>query len=210
MIDILIADDHPLLLDGLEKAIDKENYSIVEKCNNGKDALNFILTHEPALAILDIEMPLLNGLNVVKECSKIDIKTKFIILTYHKEPSLFNYAKGLPIQGYLLKEDVTNEINACIKSVLDNKKYLSKSISEEQKNAADAKTSLPNFTPSEKKILKLLILKLPNTEIADRLFVSTRTIEKHRSNIAAKLQSLEPELNLSLWSIENKVLIQSL
>ena len=101
---IITADDHPLLLKGLNNFLIEKNYNIIDSGTNGKEALELIVKLKPDIAILDIQMPYMTGLEVAKECKIKNIKTKIILITFHKEKMLFQKANELNIFGYILKE----------------------------------------------------------------------------------------------------------
>lgn len=208
---IVIADDHPMLLKGLYEELVSNKYKVVGQAKNGSEALELILKLTPKLAILDIDMPLLSGLEVIKIAIAKNIPTKFIIQSFHKENEYILQAKSLKIQGYLLKEDSFIEIERCIKAVLNNKNYFSTSLSNNLLlNLTKELQLLKLLSPSESVILKLISEQQSTNNIAQNLSISVRTIEKHRSNIINKL-NLKGEANaLISWAITNKDIIASL
>lgn len=210
-ISIVIADDHPILLKGLYDQLTSNGYNVIGKASNGMQALELILTTSPTIALLDIDMPLLNGFEVIKTATDKKISTKFIILSFHKETEYITQAKTLNINGYLLKEDSFMEIENCILSVWEGNSYFSKSFTNSSLLHADNELKKLQFlTPSETTILKLIAQQVSTTDIAHSLSVSKRTIEKHRSNIISKLE-LDRETNtLTKWTINNKSIILDL
>jgi DNA-binding NarL/FixJ family response regulator len=201
---IITADDHPLLLKGLNDFLLEKGYTILDSATNGKKAFELIEKHQPDIAILDIQMPELSGLDIATLCKNRKFKTKIIIITFHKESSLYFEAKELNIYGYLLKDFAIEEIENCITSVLDNKPYFSKKIKDLLNLKSETNQFLVDLTPSERKILKFIANDKTNKEIADLLFISPRTVEKHRSNIIHKL-NLESKTNaLLIWAKENQ------
>ncbi|MBI9040164.1 response regulator transcription factor [Lutibacter sp.] len=210
-ISILIADDHPMILKGFYEELESNGYKVIGQAQNGIEALNLILKLEPTLAILDIDMPFLTGLEVIKSAKEKNVATKFIIHSFHKEADYVMQAKALHINGYLLKEDSFTEIKKCIKAVLENKIYFSTSFEKGFVQHKSKKLQqLKSLTPSEVTILKQIAEQIPTNSIADGLGVSVRTVEKHRSNIINKL-NLKSELNsLSSWAILNKKTILTL
>lgn len=201
---IITADDHPLLLKGLNDFLLEKGYSIIDSAGNGKKAFELIEKHQPDIAILDIQMPELSGLEIAKLCKERNIQTKIIIITFHKEASLYFEAKELNIYGYLLKDFAIEEIENCIASVLEDKPYFSQKIQNLLKIIPDNTQIFNDLTPSERKILKYIANDKTNKEIADLLFISPRTVEKHRSHIIQKL-NLEPKTNaLLIWAKENQ------
>lgn len=200
---IITADDHPLLLKGLNDFLLEKGYTILDSATNGKKAFELIKKLQPDIAILDIQMPELSGLEIAKLCNNLKIKTKIIIITFHKEASLYFEAKELKIYGYLLKDFAIEEIENCISSVLENRPYFSKKIKDLLHLKSNTNQILVDLTPSERKILKYIANDKTNKEIADLLFISPRTVEKHRSNIIQKL-NLESKTNaLLIWAKEN-------
>ncbi len=200
---IITADDHPLLLKGLNNFLIEKNYNIIGSGTNGKEALELIIKLKPDIAILDIQMPYMTGLEVAKECKINNIKTKIILITFHKEKMLFQKANELNIFGYILKEFAIEEIENCIKSVSNDVPYFSPRIKDLLGINPYKDSYLDLLTPSEKKILKLIAKDKTNKDIASLLFISHRTVEKHRSNIIQKLK-LEPKTNsLLIWAKDN-------
>jgi two-component system, NarL family, nitrate/nitrite response regulator NarL len=207
----VVADDHPLLLQGLEDTLKKGGVNVVGAASDGSTALKLITDCQPDVAVLDIEMPYLTGFAVAEECRKKGLLTKVIILSYHKEAEFIAQAKSLHIAGYLLKEDTNLEIFKCIEKVMQGEFYYSPSILHKDLNTAN--TSLEKLhllSPSERKILKLIASQLSSQTIADKLHVSERTIEKHRSNIIGKLALSGHANSLSLWAVQQKAVIMSL
>ena len=127
---IILADDHPLLRLGLREIIHQHTgFRVVAEAGNGERALELIEQLRPSIAILDIDMPKMSGLEVVKQILKRKIPTEIIILTMHGEASFFERAIDLGVMGYVLKESVENEIFAAIESVRNGKSYVSPSLS---------------------------------------------------------------------------------
>src|SRR5690606_20120457 len=205
MIDptLIIADDHPLLLKGLYDFLLEKKYNIIDKASDGISAYNLILKHNPDIAILDIEMPKLSGIEIAKKCKTNNISTKIILITLHREKDLFYQAQELNIFGYILKDFAIEEIQTCLDSVSNGIPYFSPKIKSLLTRKNESNNLLSSLTPSEIKILNLIAKDKTNKEIAEMLFISVRTVEKHRSNIIIKL-SLSPKTNsLLIWAKEN-------
>lgn len=208
---VVIADDHPMLLQGLKNTLVNGGVKVLAAASDGTTALQAIQDHLPDLAIVDIEMPYLTGFAIADECGKRGLKTKFIILSYHKEAAFILQAQNSGVSGYLLKEDTSLEILNCIQAVMNGATYYSQSLVQKELNFANENLKrLASLSPSEKKILKMIATQLSSQEIADKLHVSERTIEKHRSNIISKLDLSGQANSLSLWSLENKSIIMNL
>lgn len=210
-ISIVIADDHPMILKGLNDELKTNDYNIVGKAINGMQALELILTEKPTIALLDIDMPLLTGFEVIKMAKEKQVETKFIVLSFHKENDYISQAKALQINGYLLKEDSFSEIEECIENVLDGKTYFSKSFSASSLAiVSEDLKKIKHLTSSEKTILKLVSQQMTSNEIAETLFISTRTVEKHRSNIITKLEIENTTNALTNWAYLNRNVIKEL
>ncbi|SRX52345.1 response regulator transcription factor [Aequorivita sp. CIP111184] len=210
-ISIVIADDHPMILRGLNEELMTNEYNVVGQAVNGMQALELLLTLKPDVALLDIDMPLLTGFEVVKMAKEKQIATKFILLSFHKENDYISQAKALQINGYLLKEDSFSDIENCIQRVLKNEECFSsafeaaslESVSEDLKR-------IKHLTSSEKTILKLVAQQMSSNEIAETLFISIRTVEKHRSNIITKLEIENTTNALTNWAYFHRNVIKEL
>jgi len=200
---ILIADDHPILLKGLFDFLQDLGFKSIYSVKNGKEALTQIRIVKPDLAILDLEMPEMTGIEVSSACKAEGIPTKIILLTLHKEIYLYQQAKELNLSGYILKDFALDDLSKAITTVLDGGVFFSEKIfdglKDQQSDAADY-----SLTPSEIKILRLISQGLSSKEIATKLFISERTIEKHRSNMISKLQLEKKHNSLLIWAQQNK------
>lgn len=203
---IVVADDHPVFRKGLIDIIkDLPGISVVAEAQDGVEAYQQITAKRPDLAILDIEMPHLTGIDVCAKVLKEKSATKFIVLTMHKDKDFYQDAMRMGVMGYVLKDNAIGDILACIQSVLMGQKYLSPGL--EQMLVETKKTEhtvdLSSLTATEKIILKLIADQKTSAEIANLLFVSGNTIENHRSSINKKLQ-LEGKNSLLKFAIEHK------
>lgn len=203
---VIIADDHPLLLKGLEDLLIENDIEVLATANNGNEAFSKIEEFHPQLAILDMEMPYKTGLEIAEACKKLKIPTKIILLTLHKELYLFHQAKELNLSGYLLKEFALTELSKAIETVLNGNQFFSEKLFENQESDL-ADLHQTNLTPSEKKILRLIAEGLSSKEIADKLFIAERTVDKHRSNVIAKLKLEKKHNSLLLWAQKNRDII---
>ncbi|WP_254785755.1 response regulator [Zhouia amylolytica] len=208
---ILVADDHPLLLKGLVEELVSNKHHVLAKANNGMEALERILSKEPDIAILDVEMPLLTGIEVVKKAREEGSLAKFIILTSYKEEGLIYEAQQLGIDGYLLKEEPFSEIEKCIGEICKGATYFSNTFNrvlEAEINPQLQKLKL--LSPSERTILRLVAQSKTSKEIAEQLVISIRTVQKHRTNIIQKLGLENYEDQLISWTQKYKELILAL
>ncbi|WP_298756425.1 response regulator transcription factor [uncultured Psychroserpens sp.] len=200
---IIIADDHPLILKGLNDFLLEKQFNVIASAKNGKEALTLINAHKPDIAILDIQMPMLTGLEVAEKCKTFNLDTKIIIITFEKSQDIYNKAKSLGIYGYILKEFAIAEIENCIASVLQETSYFSPELIEylEIKETPD---ELKTLTDSEMKVFKLIAENKTAKEIASVLFISDRTVEKHKSNIRTKLKLESKANSIVLYAKEHE------
>ena len=203
---VVIADDHPLLLKGLKDFLLENNIDVLESAVDGKDALAKIKNLVPQLAILDMEMPFLTGLEIAAECKRLKLPTKIILLTLHKELYLYHQAKELNLSGYILKEFALNDLSNAIDAVLRGEQFFSEKIFED-KETVNQESEQTHLTPSEKKILRLIAEGCSTKEIAEKLFIAERTVDKHRSNMISKLKLEKKHNSLLLWAQKNREII---
>jgi DNA-binding NarL/FixJ family response regulator len=210
-VSILVADDHPILLKGLTDELINLGYNVIDSATNGAQALEIITSKKPDIAILDINMPFLTGFEVIKKCKEVASKTKFIILTYHKEKGFILKAKKLNISGYLLKDEPITEVHKCIQAVLNDKFYASTIFNEVFANEVSPEMEkIKYLSPSERTIVRLIANENSSKQIAEILTISIRTVDKHRSNIISKLNLTSDTDSLTVWVKENKDLLESL
>jgi two-component system nitrate/nitrite response regulator NarL len=203
-ISLFVADDHPLLLKGLVDELKDYNYNVVDTAENGAIALDKIMELQPTIAILDEEMPRLTGFEVIKKCKEKQIKTKFIILTSHKEKAFIYQAKKLNISGYIIKDEPFNELHNCIQSISKGESYFSavfNSVFDDEVAPQIKKIKL--LSPSERTIVRLVAQEKSSKDIGELLSLSSRTIEKHRSNIIKKLGLVQEKDILTIWAKEH-------
>lgn len=201
---IIIADDHPIFRSGIKSIIESlPDMQIVAEAEDGMQAYQSILAYRPDIAILDLEMPLLTGLDVCKKVLAEKNSTKFIILTMHKEKHYFTEAMQCGVSGYLLKDNATLDLVNCIEAIANGKKYASTDIEffltehESKQHSTEWSKIESLLTPTEKVILKLIAEGKTSAEIANMLFVSPNTIDNHRSNLNKKIK-LDGEKNALL------------
>lgn len=213
-ISVLIADDHPILLRGLSDLIQSdERYKVVSQAENGAKALHDLKELKPDVAVLDIVMPELSGLDVVREANKGTVNTEFIILTGHSDEKYFNQAMNLGVKGYLLKPNATDLLMECLRAVTDGKFFVAPEFSrlliQKREKTVSFMKKYPQakeLTPAEWRILKLVSENKTNKEIAGELFLSHKTVENYKYNISAKL-GLKGRNRLLRFVVENRVVL---
>jgi DNA-binding NarL/FixJ family response regulator len=186
---VLVADDHLIFRKGVIGMLHEAgNLEIIAELDNGLQAHQSIREKRPDIAILDIDMPGLTGLDVCRKAMSEKSGTKFIILTMHSDKSFFNDAMYLGVMGFLLKDQAASELVRCIDAVLKGERFVSPGIESRllfsERNAVPG---LAQLTSTEKAILKLIAETKTAAEIAPLLFVSPDMINDHQSNMIKKL-----------------------
>jgi DNA-binding NarL/FixJ family response regulator len=210
-INIVIADDHPLFRKGLHDVIEAEEHlTIVGEAGDGISALQLIMSNKPHIAVLDIDMPEMNGLDLSEQIFKDEIDTGVIILTMYDDEALFNRAMDLGVTGYVLKDSAADDIVLGIETVANGGYFLSPTLasyamkkSNAFKNKQGDRLGLMQLTSSERKILHMISLELTSADIGKSLHISPRTVEHHRSNIIGKLK-LSGQYALVRFALQNK------
>ena len=208
---VLIVDDHPLFRSGLRQVIAADaRFELVGEAGDGEAALKFILEKKPAVAVLDVNLPKLTGLEIARKLQGKKNPTRLIILTMHKEEELINCALDSGVKGFVLKENAVADILDAIQAVAAGGNYLSPSVSgflikrrSRAESLAAQKPGLDDLTTAERRILKLIAEKKMSKEIAAELFISPRTVEAHRANICNKLD-LHGANSLLQFALENR------
>jgi len=192
---IIIADDHPIFRSGTRAIVDAiPGAHVVAEAGDGLEAYRQVLAHRPDIAILDLEMPVLTGLEVCRKLLAEKHSTRLIVLTMHKDRHFFDDAISAGVRGYLLKDNATAELVKCIDAVQAGQRYISPGIQNylTEHTAAtmppDIAALYATLTPTEKVILKLVAGGSTSQQIAASIFISPNTVENHRASIARKLR----------------------
>jgi DNA-binding NarL/FixJ family response regulator len=206
MCSIIIADDHPVVLFGTRTFLEQRNYNVISACENGLEAYNQIMTKMPQIAILDMNMPGLNGMEILEKLQQARHPVKSILLTMYNDVALFNKAKEFGVKGYLLKDFAMDELEKCLSEVRMGNSYFSKHLSHmlTVQHSEDANPALEQLTFAEKKILDLVTQQKSSKDIAAMLFISEKTVETHRSHIIKKLNIPPGKNALLIWAMKMK------
>jgi len=208
---IVIADDHPIFRQGLVAVIKQSRqFEVVAEADNGSTALELLDSHRPAVVVIDISMPGMDGLEVIRRAQARSFEGCFVVLTMYKDEEYFKEAMALGVRGYILKDSASNELVHCLQAVLSGRSYVSAFFTDylmqkpRQKNASDNPTgSLQRLSATERRILRMIAENKTSKEIADDLNVSFRTVQNHRSHMCEKLK-LEGYNKLLQFAIEHK------
>jgi DNA-binding NarL/FixJ family response regulator len=210
-ITIIIADDHPIVRKGLRETIEEEsNFIVLAEVDNGQKAIEAIEKFSPKVTILDIDMPIMNGFEVARAIREKRFPTEIIFLTMHRDEELFNEAIDLGAKGFVLKDSALTDIIECIKTVAASQHYASHALtsflikrSRRAIGLSEKQPSINDLTLSERRVLKLIAENLTTREIGEQLFISPRTVEKHRENICQKL-NLQGSHSLFKFALQHK------
>ncbi len=187
-IKIFVADDHPLFLKGLKDTLLEEpDFDLIGSAINGQEALEKIIEFQPDVATLDLDMPLMNGIEVAKVLLKNHSTIKIIILSMHKDPDIIRAAMALGIHAFVFKDDAVNDLVNAIRAVNDGRNYISVDTSKKSFFLQNTNELIGDLTKMEKVVLREIALQKTTFQIAEEHFISTKTVENHRANICKKL-----------------------
>lgn len=211
---LVIADDHAIMREGLRALLEtEENLEVVGTAENGREAVSAVREHQPDLLLVDLSMPQADGLSAIRELTRRDMGTKVVVLTMHRTEEHIRAALEAGADGYVLKDASRSELLAAIHTVLRGKTYISPAVADRIVSGylggvdgqPRAVYSLADrLTAREKQVLKLIAEGARNRDIAEALFLSVKTVEKHRANLMAKLD-LHNTAALTAFAIENKL-----
>ncbi len=210
-ITIILADDHPIVRKGLREVIEEDKrLRVVAEANNGREAVEAIEKFSPQVTILDIDMPVMNGFETAREIKARKLKTEIIFLTMHRDEDLFNEAIDLGAKGFVLKDSALIDIIECVKAVAASEHYASHALTKFLINRSrralgltERQPTVNDLTPTERRILKLIAEDMTSKEIGEEIFISPRTVEKHRQNICQKL-NLQGSHSLFKFAVQHK------
>lgn len=206
-ITVLIADDHPVFQRGLREIIETDaSLRVVSAAGDGETAIAELRRLRPQVAVLDVDMPKRDGLEVVKAIEDENLGCGVVLLTMYKEERFLNAALDAGVCGYVVKDSAIDEITKAIHAAARSENFVSPSLAnllfKRLRKPAES-SPLDSLTTSERRVLKLVAESKTNKQIADELFISVRTVENHRANICAKL-GLEGKNALLRYALTNR------
>ena len=196
MIRIVIADDHQLVRQSIISLIEKaEDMEVVGEAADGHEILNLVQRKRPDVAMLDIAMPLLNGIETTRRIQTLSVDTRVVILSMHSDEDVVRQALRCGASGYLLKRSVVEELLIAIRSANKGEIYLSPSIAQtvlsgflQTESTNESSTVLEQLSSREREILQLIVEGHTNQAAAQVLSISAKTVEKHRAILMKKLE----------------------
>ncbi|MDW5266820.1 MULTISPECIES: response regulator transcription factor [Acidobacteriaceae] len=206
-IRVVLADDHPIIRSGLRLSLaTNREIEIVGEAGDGESALLKIRELAPDVAILDIDMPKLDGLTVVRQLRSLNLHTKIILLTLHSEPIYLRAAFDAGAQGYILKDSGTEDVLAAIRAVTSEQMYVAPSMTHHLirlQTAEKAGGTMGKLSPTERIVMRLIAEGNSSKDIGKHLGIHYRTVDNHRTNICRKL-GLEGANSLLRFALQHK------
>jgi len=204
-VSILIVDDHQIVSDGLKALLDSyDNVEIKGEARNGSEALQMLGLFKIDVVLLDIDMPVMGGVEFMKEFRRTKSEAKVIVLTMHDEKAMIRSLLDLGASGYVLKNSSRSELITAIEAVVKGKQHLSEDVHTvlltPDKNLRNGK--MAELTAREVEILRHVAEGMSNKEIGDKLFISPRTVDTHRTNLMQKLE-LHNVASMVRFAIQN-------
>lgn len=192
-INIILADDHPFIRQGLRATIEREpRLKVLAEAGDGRTALALIQSLRPQVAILDIDMPEMDGFSVAQQVRHQKLPVEIIFLSIHREEEFLNRALELDAKGYVTKDSAVTDIVTGIHAVADGQHYVSPAlasilVAQRRQTAAPRREGLASLSPTERQVLKFIAEYKTSKEIAAMLGISPLTVKTHRQNICLKL-----------------------
>ncbi len=187
-IKILLVDDHQIIIDGLKSLLqNSDEIVVVAEANNGREALRILDILEIDVILMDIDMPVLNGINTLKEITNRSYSTKVIILSMHNEAGMIKSLISIGANGYLLKSCAQEELIGAIRKVASGQSCFSTEVTLSLLNPTQSNQTTELLTERETEIIKLIAEGFSNKEIGSKLYISHRTVDTHRTNLMKKL-----------------------
>ncbi|MDX9882540.1 MAG: response regulator transcription factor [Prolixibacteraceae bacterium] len=206
---IIIVDDHTLFRNGLKILLNNlKDYRVVAEASNGKEFLDLLETIRPDLVLLDIEMPVMDGIKAAETALKKFPELKIITLSMYGEEDYYYQMVNAGVKGFVLKNSDIKEVKAALETVFEGGSYFSSELLENLVNNLKTikkdKELHTELSEREMEILVLICQGYSNQEIADQLFISKRTVDKHRANILEKSES-KNTAQLVVYAIKNRL-----
>lgn len=209
-ISIMITDDHSMIREGLKSLLElDDDIKVIAEAVDGRDCLDKLDVYKPDVLLLDINMPNMNGLEVLKELKARKSKVKVLVLTVHNETEYLMKAVDIGINGYVLKDSESAELKKAIRAIMDGETYIQPSLipalNAKRMERNEDEEKIDSLTRRELEVLKLLAIGMYNKEIAEKLEISERTVKNHVSNIFKKLEVTD-RTQAAVFAIRNNLI----
>lgn len=209
-VKVMIADDHSMIREGLKQLLELEgDFEVIAEACDGEDCLDKLATVTPDILLLDINMPKMNGLEVLQKMKDKKMKVKVLVLTVHNEVEYLLKAVDIGVNGYLLKDSESAELKKAILSVVNGEDYIQPSLipvlNAKMIDRNHDSALIEDLTRRELEVLKLLAVGKYNKEVAEELEISERTVKNHVSNIFKKIHVTD-RTQAAVFAIRNNLI----
>lgn len=209
MINVMIVDDHKMIREGLRKILEFEGeIQVIEEADNGQECLKKLRSVRPDIILLDINMPVMNGIETLQALKKKRKKYKVLMLTVHNEVEYLLKAVDIGIDGYILKDSDSNELKRAINTVYNGEKFIQPSLIPLLNSKLIArdldKEKVEKLSDREIEVLKLVSIGMFNKEIGKKLDISERTVKNHMSSIFKKIDCTD-RTQAAVFAIRNNL-----
>jgi DNA-binding NarL/FixJ family response regulator len=210
---VLLADDHTFVRSGLKSIISRqEDMEVIAEASTGREAIDLCASLKPRVAVVDIAMPELNGLDAAAQIVQSDSSTNVVILSMHSDETYITRALTAGVKGYLLKDSAEADLVSAIRAAADGRTFFSPKVSEtlmqdymRYLRQRELQDSYDLLSPREREVLQLLAEGRTNKEVANKLDLSVTTIETHRNNLMHKLD-LHSTAEIVLYAVRKKII----
>jgi len=205
-IRVVLADDHTLVRQALKSLLEREGFQIVAEASDGREALRQVQILNPDIAVMDITMPILNGLDAARQMRNSSPKAKTILLTQHDEEQYVSEALEAGVKGYVLKSQVASDLVQALRQVSRGEVYLSPGVSGAVMEAYRSKSKKPKdpLTARERQVLRLIAEGKSTKDVASVLGISVKTAESHRTRLMQKLD-IHETASLVLYAVRRGI-----
>lgn len=209
-IKVMIADDHSMIREGLKQLLELEGeFEVIEEACDGEECIEKLKSVTPDILLLDINMPKMNGLEVLQKMKEMKWQTKVLVLTVHNEVEYLLKAVDIGVNGYLLKDSESAELKKAILSVVNGEDYIQPSLipllNAKMIDRNKDNEKLEKLTKRELQVLKLLSIGKLNRQVAEELDISERTVKNHVSNIFKKID-VKDRTQAAVFAIRNNLI----
>lgn len=209
-ISIMITDDHSMIREGVKSLLElDDDIKVIAEAVDGRDCLDKLDVYKPDILLLDINMPNMNGLDVLKKLKARKSKVKVLVLTVHNETEYLMKAVDIGINGYVLKDSESAELKKAIRAIMDGETYIQPSLipalNAKRLERNEDEEKIDSLTRRELEVLKLLAIGMYNKEVAEKLEISERTVKNHVSNIFKKLEVTD-RTQAAVFAIRNNLI----
>lgn len=209
-VNVMIADDHSMIREGLKQLLELEgDFKVISEACDGVDCLEKLDTVKPDILLLDINMPNMNGLEVLQKMKEKEMKVKVLVLTVHNEVEYLLKAVDIGVNGYLLKDSESSELKKAINAIVNGEDYIQPSmipvLNAKKIDINNDNVKIEKLTKRELEVLELLAYGMYNKEVAEQLNISERTVKNHVSNIFKKIEVTD-RTQAAVFAIRNNLI----